>query len=220
MELKELHVLHGYALPQGDGWTIAGQGMGVGRDLEHPSHATGGKQNRLGAEGMDLAVEYLVGRHAAGYAVLDQQIDDVVFVKELDVVADALLIQSLQDHVSRPVGGIARAAHRPLPKVVGVTAERPLGNLAIRCAVKGQAPVLQFIDCLDGFARHDFGGILVDQVVAALDRVEHVPFPKVLLGIAQRCADASLGCPSVGTGGIELAEYGHAANLAQLEGRA
>ncbi len=218
MELEELHVLHGHAPPQGDGRAVAGQGVGVGRDLEHAPHAAGGEQHCLGPEGVDLAGEDLVGGHATGHPILDEQVEDVVLVKELDVAAHALLVERLQDHVPGPVGCIAGAAHRPFAKVVGVAAKGPLGDLAIGRAVKGQAPMLQLVDGLDGLAGHDLGSILVHHIVAALDRVEHVPFPQIFLAVAQRRANASLGSAGVGARGIELAEHGHAAHSAQFQG--
>ena len=57
---------------------------------------------------------------------------------------------------------------------------------------------------LDGLAGQDLGGVLVDEVVAALDGVEHVPLPVVLLLVAEGGTHAALGGAGVGPGGIEL----------------
>ncbi len=95
MELEELHVFERQASTQSDGRAVAGQGVGVGADLEHAAHTAGGKQDHLGPEGVDLAGADLVGDHATGHARLDQKVDDVVLVKELDVVAQALLVDGL-----------------------------------------------------------------------------------------------------------------------------
>ena len=63
---------------------------------------------------------------------------------------------------------------------------------------------------LDGLLGQDLGGVLVDQVVAALDRVVHVPFPVVLFQVAQRRADATLGGAGVRPGRVELGQDGRA----------
>ena len=59
---------------------------------------------------------------------------------------------------------------------------------------------------LDRLARQDLGRVLVDQVVAALDRVEHVPLPVVLLEVAEGGTHAALRRAGVGAGRVELGE--------------
>ena len=135
-------------------------------------------------------------------------IDDVVLVVELDAVLDALLVERLQDHVAGPVGGEARAAHRRLAEVAGMAAEAALVDLAVGRAVERQAHVLELDDRLDRLARQDLRRILVDQVVATLDGVEHVPFPVVLFLVAERGTDAALGGAGVGASRIELGQHG------------
>ena len=218
VKLEKLQVLQGHAAPQGDGRPIPGQGMGIGRDLEHAAHTPGGKEDRLGAEGVDLAGEDLIGYHATGGSILDQQVEDVVLVKELHVVAHTLLVERLEDHVAGVVGRIAGAAHRSLAKVVGVAAKGPLGDPAVRGAVEGQPPVLQLVYRLDGLLGHRLGCVLIDQVVAAFDRIKGMPLPQVFLAVAQGRANATLRRARVGPGGIELAEDRHAADLAQFQG--
>ena len=92
MELEEFHVLQRHAVPEGDRGTIAGQGMSVGRDLEHTPHAAGGKEDGLGPEGVYLAGEDLVSGDTAGDPIFNEQVEDVVLVKKLDVSANALLV--------------------------------------------------------------------------------------------------------------------------------
>ena len=67
---------------------------------------------------------------------------------------------------------------------------------------------------------HDLGGVLVDQVVAALDGVEGVPLPVVLLDVGQGGAHAALRRAGVGAGRVELGEHRGAGALAGLERRA
>ena len=90
------------------------------------------------------------------------------------------------------VGGVAGAAHGRFAEVAGVPAEAALIDLAFRRAVERQAHVLQFEHRVDRFARQHFGGVLIDEVVAALDGVEHVPVPVVFFDVAERGADAAL----------------------------
>jgi hypothetical protein len=121
----------------------------AGPSPEHPAHAAGRKQDGLCAKGVDLAREDLVADDPAHHPTFDQQIKHVVFVEKLYVVAHALLVKGLKDHVPRPVGGIAGAMHRPFAKMMGVPAKGALGDLAVLGAIEGEAPVLQLIDGLN-----------------------------------------------------------------------
>ena len=119
-----------------------------------------------------------------------------------------------------PVRSAAKHARRTaaLTVVPGVAAEPTLVDLALGRPVERQAHVLEFDDRLDRLAGQDLGRVLVDEVVAALDGVEHVPLPVVLLEVAERGADAALRRAGVGAGGIHLREHrGVHARLGQLE---
>src|SRR5665648_1044977 len=63
------------------------------------------------------------------------------------------------------------------------------------------------------------GDYLVDQVVTALDGVEGVPLPVVLLDVAEGGAHPALGRAGVRPGGVELAEHGGAGPGGRLERR-
>ena len=99
-----------------------------------------------------------------------------------------------------------RPTHRPLPVVAGVAAEAALVDEALRGPVERQAEVLEVDDRLDRVAAHHLRGVLVDEVVAALDRVEPVPLPVVLLGVAERGAHPALRRPGVAARGIQLGD--------------
>ncbi len=111
------------------------------------------------------------------------------------------------------VGRVAGAADRGLAVVAGVAAEAALVDLAVGRPVERQAHLLQVEDGVDGLLRQDLGGVLVDQVVTALDRVEGVPLPVVLLHVGERGGHAALRGAGVGAGGVELREHGGAAAL-------
>ncbi len=193
---------------------VAGQAVGVGGDAEHPPEAAGGQQHGLGAEGVQLAVGESVGHHSGGppagtrLAALEEQVHDLELVEELDPVLDALLVERLQDHVARPVGREAGPPDWRLAVVAGVAAEAALVDLAVGRAVERQAHVLELDDRLDRLAGQDLRGILVDQIVAAFDGVEHVPLPVVLLEVAEGGADTALGGAGVRARWVQLGQDG------------
>src|SRR5450759_3928836 len=87
--------------------------------------------------------------------------------------------------------------------LVDQDAAEVLANEAIETVIE-----LELDDRLDGLVGEDLGRVLVDEVVAALDRVEHVPLGLVLFEVAESRADAALGSAGVRTGGIELGQNG------------
>ncbi len=75
--------------------------------------------------------------------------------------------------------------------------------------------MLQLQHPLRCFAGQDLGAGLIGQVVGALDGVEGMVFPGVVLAlrmVAQRGVDPALGCPGVGADRVHLGEHGHAAS--------
>jgi hypothetical protein len=82
--------------------------------------------------------------------------------------------------------------------------------------------VLEVDDRLHGVVAHHLGRVLVDEVVTALDGVEPVPLPVVLLGVAERRAHAALRRAGVRARGVQLADDADAGLrpelLLQLEG--
>ena len=197
VELEELHVLQRNAAVVGHGHAVTGQGVGVRGGLEDLADTTGGEDDRLGLEDVDLAGGQFVG-HDAG-RTLDpvdlghDEVEDVELVVELHAVLDALLVQGLEDHVTGAVSGVAGAAHGGLAVVAGVPAEATLVDLALGGAVERQPHLLEVEDGVDGFLGHHLGGVLVDQIVTALDGVEGVPFPVVLFHVRQCGAHSALG---------------------------
>ena len=74
MELDKFHVHQRHAGIVGDGHAVAGVGKGIGGDLEGPAITAGAEHHRLGAHGVDRAVEDIHGHDAAADIVLDDQI--------------------------------------------------------------------------------------------------------------------------------------------------
>ena len=229
VELEELHVLERDAAAVRQRHAVARERVRVRRRLVDLARAARREHDGLGLEDVDLAGRELVGDDARdvdlfalghvarGEVVVDEQVEHVELVEELDVVLHALLVEGLQDHVPRAVRGVARAAHGGLAVVARVAAEPALVDPALGRAVERQAHLLQVEDRLDGLLGHDLGGVLVDQVVTALDGVERVPLPVVLLDVGQGGAHAALRRAGVGARGVELADHGGAHARRRLE---
>jgi hypothetical protein len=171
---------------------------------------------------VDLAGRQLVGDDARGHGLAvdlrEDEVEDVELVVELDAGLDAVLVQRLQDHVAGAVGRVAGAAHWGLAVVAGVPAEPALVDAALRGAVERQAHAARGRDRVDGLLAHDLGSVLVDEVVTALDGVEGVPFPVVVLDVGEGGAHAALGGTRVRAGRVELGQDGGAGAGARLEG--
>ena len=232
VELVELQVFQGDPVAIGDGRAVAGQGISIGGDLEHPAEPAGRDQDALGVEGVELAGGDLDGHDPAALAVDHDEVKHVEFVEERHASLDALLVEGLEDHVAGPIGRVARAHDRdpglgglgPLGGVavidrvgLGVAAESSLRDPPVGRPVERQAHMLEVVDALDGLLAEDLGGGLVDEEVAALDGVVGVVLPRVILEVRQGGGDPPLGGAGVGPGGIELADDGGADPLAGLQ---
>jgi hypothetical protein len=221
VELEHLHVLERDPTPPDHGRSVSGERVRVGRDAEHPPVAARGEQHRLRTEDVQLSGGELVRDDPCGRSgVVPQQIQAVELVEEANVPLDALLVQRLQDHVPGAVRRVARALDRRLAVVAGVSAEPSLIDAPVRRSVEGKAPALQLVDRIDGFLGHQEGRRLIDEVVAALDRVERVPLGRVLLDVAQRRAHTPLCRSGVGPGRVQLGDDGRPASLRELDRRA
>ena len=211
VELVKLHVLQRKSLAEHDAQPVTGQGVGVGGGLVHPARSAGGEHDRLGVEDVDVAGGQLVGDDAGGdrpAGCLGQRdVQRVELVEELDVVLDAVLVQRLQDHVAGAVGGVTGASDGSLAVVAGVPAEAALVDAALGGAVERHPHLLQVEHRVDGLLAHDLDGVLVGEVVAALDGVEGVPLPVVLFDVGQRRAHAALRGAGVAARRVQLGQH-------------
>ena len=92
----------------------------------------------------------------------------------------------------------------------GGATEASCAEPASLVAVEDHAHMLEFDDVARGFTGHDLNGVLVSEVVGALDGVEGVGFPVVvpaLLGHGR--VDAALGGIGVATNGVNFGDYGY-----------
>ncbi len=219
VELVELHVLQRQSVAVDDPDAVAGESVRVGGGLEDLSEAAGGEHDGLGAEHVDLTGGQFV-RHYAGGALSvlgHHQVEHVELVVELHALLDAVLVQGLQDHVAGAVGGVTGAAHGGFTVVAGVPAEPALVDAALGGPVERETHLLEVDDRVDGLLAHDLRGVLVNQVVAALDGVERVPLPVVLFDIGQGSTHPALRGAGVGARGVELGEDRGACAGAGLE---
>ena len=221
MELIKLHVHQRHAGTQGHGHAVAGVDVGVGGGAEHLAAAAGGQQGALGLDEQGLAGLDLQDQGAADHAlgVLDQ-VEGEELVEEVGLGAQVLLIEGVEDGVAGAVRRGAGAGGLVAAEVLALATEGPLVDLAVVQAGEGHAAVLQLVDGGDGLAAHELDGVLVTQVVRALDGVEHVPVPVVRQDVGQGGVDATLGGDGVGAGGEDLGDHGHAQlGVGQLDRR-
>ena len=201
VELDELHVLQRQARLEHQGHAVAGVGVGVGSDLPGAAVAAGGQQHGAGVENVQAALADVPGHQAAGHVVADQQRQDLELVEEEDIVLQALLVQGVQQHVAGDVLGEAGARR-------GMAAEGALVDAPVLGARKGDAHVLELVDGLERLVDEALDDVLVGQVVAALDGVEHVRFQRILAHVGQGGGDAPLGPARMRAGRVDLADHG------------
>jgi hypothetical protein len=140
--------------------------------------------------------------------ILKYDIQDIELIEKRDIVLDALLVQSLENHMARAICGIAGAAYGCLAEVSGVTSESSLINQAVGSSAERQAAVFKVIDSPDGIICQNDSRILICQVVAAFDRIKGVPLGSVLFQIAQSSSDPALSRSGMGAHRMELGQHG------------
>ena len=85
--------------------------------------------------------------------------------------------------------------------------EAPLVNAPVRSTIEGQAAMLQFIDGINGLACQNLRRRLVDQVVATLDGIVHVPLPVIFFRVTEGRGHPSLCRPRMGTRRIDFGQH-------------
>jgi hypothetical protein len=219
MELEELHVLQGNALPVKDAQALARCGEGVGGRPEDPAEAARGNEGCTRMEDVNLTGLYLDGDDAPARAVGDHDVEDVELGEELNSQELALLEEGEEDGMAGAVRRVAGPPDRRLAELPRVPAEPPLGDLALPGPREGNTQVLQFHDGADGVLAHDLDGVLVAEEVAPLGSVIEMPFRRVRLLVSEGRADAALRRAGMGPGGVEFGENSHRARLLRLDGR-
>ena len=126
MELEELHILQRDALAEQNRTTIACVRIRIGRDFKDATISTRGKDDSFRMEGMQFARGKFNGNHARGFAFHHNEIKDLIFIEERDLVLDALLIERLQDHMTCAIRRMCRAADWLARDIIRMPAKRTL----------------------------------------------------------------------------------------------
>src|SRR6266851_6394388 len=210
MELVHFHVFEGDAPAVRNSHAVAHTGKGVAGDAPGAAIAAGGEKNCFGMKSMHLAAANFYSDDATGSPLVEQQVQDEIFVEEAHLVLDGVLVHRLQHHVPGTVGGVAGTTDSGFTVVACMSSEAALVDAPIGGAVEGQAAMLQLVDGIDGVSSQDFRRGLIDQVVATLDGVVHMPFPVIFFHVAQRGRHASLRCTRMRARGVDFREHADA----------
>ena len=197
VELHELHVLERHARPPGHRHAVARAGVGVGRAVVHAPHAAGGEDRVVRGDAVHAAADDVPGQHADAAAAVDREVEREELLVDRHLVLQQLLVEHVDQHVARDVGGVDRARRAR-------GAERALRDAAVGEAREHRAHVLELVDVARRLGAHDLDRVLVAQVVRALDGVERVDLGAVLGGVAERGVDAALGGAGVGARRMQL----------------
>ena len=121
-----------------------------------------------------------------------------------------LLVEGVEDNVARKIG-------RKTPPRKARTAEGALSDPAIGATGPGYPHPFEVENHLRPIRAEHLDGVLVAQVIAALDRIEHMGLDAVVRPEGR--IEASLRGPAVRTGRIDLAQHGHVRMLRNSESR-
>ncbi len=119
---------------------------------------------------------------------------NIVLCVELHLAAKALIVKRVEDYPPCSVCGMAGSLHGFFAVIACMSPEIPLCNLSFCIATEWNAHVLKLIDYTGGIPDHDLDSILISEVIAPLDCIEHMPFPAVFFLVAYGSGDSSLGC--------------------------
>ena len=197
VELHELHVLERHARAPGHRHAVAGAGVRVRRAVVHAPDAARGEDRVVRGDRVDAAADDVPGEHADAASAVDREVDREELLVDRDLVLQQLLVEHVDQHVARDVGGVdgARRARG---------AERALRDAAVGEAREHGPHVLQLVDVAGSLRAHDLDRVLVAQVVRPLDGVERVDLGAVLRGVSERRVDAALGGAGVGARRMQL----------------
>lgn len=243
VELDKLEILVGETSTGNHGHTVTSASVSRRAAEVGTSVATGGEDGVVGEESVESAVLLVVGEDTTALAVLHNQVKGEVLDEVVGVVAQRLAVQGVQKGVAGSVGGGAAsvglatlaillrlttesslvAVRRPVSDAarqlgLGLGVDQNL-HLAFLGTGKGAAVVLELDNGGGSLAGHVVNGVLVTEPVGALDGIVHVPSPVVLVHVAERGVDATLGGDGVGSGREELGDASRVeAGLSQTEG--
>ncbi len=197
MELHHLHVHDRGAGAVGQADAVAGADQGVGAGLVDAAGAAGGHDHGLGADDAELAGADLHRHAALADAVFDDEVRDEPLFVDAQAVLDQLLVEDVQQRLAGDVTDEVGAGAL-------LAAEGARAELAVLVAVEDDAHALQGEHLGAGLGAEHLDGVLVAQVVAALDRVEGVVLPGVVL--VHGGVDTALGGVGVAADRMDLGD--------------
>src|SRR5258706_7350689 len=143
MKLVEFHNLKRHTLPKANYRTIARQAVCIAGPFPNFAPTARGKDDTFTLENMQIAAINIDRYDASDCTVVHNQINNMIFIKEIHVVFDTLLVKRLQDHMPGAVCRMTSSTNMITCLVVGVPAKSPLRDFALLGAVKGQAHVFK-----------------------------------------------------------------------------
>ena len=201
MELDELHVEQRNPGAIRDRHPVARAREAIRRFIVGAAGAAGGQYRGLCSEALHGAVSDIQRHDTRADAVLDgERGRRLPLLVDFDVEALALLPQRVQDDEPGDVGAITGAGKRR-------SAERALRDAPVVHSGEDAAHVIEPDDRLRRFVREELDGVLIAEVVGALDRVEGVGFGGVFLAITKRGVDAALRCAAVTANRMDLRQH-------------
>ncbi len=240
VELDKLEILVGETGTGDHGHAVTCAGVGRGAAEVGTSVTASGKDCVVGQESVQSAVLLVVGEDTTALAILHNQVEGEVLDEVVGVVAQGLAVQGVEEGVAGSVGGgTASVSLATLAVLLRLTTESSLVtvrsksvtrvcqlgwrgpnlHLAFLGTGKGAAVVLELDNGGGSLTGHVVNGILVTEPVGALDGIVHVPSPVVLVHVAERGVDATLGGDGVGSGREELGDTGSVeSSLGQAKG--
>jgi hypothetical protein len=198
--LDHLHVHQRGADPVGHGDPVPGADQGIRRGVVDLPVAARGEDHGLRGEQLHGAVSDVARDHPrdAAIVVLDQRRGEPLLVAGDLLVLHELLVEHVQNRLPGDVGDVVRPG-------CGRPAERPLAEPAPLVAVEGDTEVFEVEELVRRLPAHDLDGVLVAEVIRALDGVEGVRLPGILR--VERCVDAALGRIRMRPHGMNLGDH-------------
>ena len=183
--------------------------------LEDPSVTPGAEKSDPGAHRDEPAGTDIHGNDTVTLALFDAQGRHKPLRIDLDPLCDSPFMEGVEQDMAGDVGGIAGPGVAGAAK--GALGDGPVGEPAERAP-----PVLHFIDDPCRLSALEFHGILVGQVITALDRIEGVLFPGIIAAfgvVGQGGVNPSLGSDRVGADRVDLRNQPHVILVAQADRR-
>ena len=187
MELGELHVHQLGAGLVGHTEAVAAVLPGVGGDAPGLAGATGGEDDRFGAEQHEAAGLAPVGHHAGGPLAILHDVERGAFHVHRDPLVDAVILQGADHLEAGAIADVSQSGVAVSPKVA-------LADQTVLGPVEDRPPFFEFADSVRGVLGVQLRHAPVVEELAAAHRVAKVDLPVVAtVDVAQSRRHAALG---------------------------